>query len=154
MRLSPPASGALWREVLPGGLTIGDLHIPEGYDVGTGIYSIHHNPEYFPDPFEFMPQRWLAEEVGREAVNKANGAYSTFSIGPRNCVGKSLAMTEMTLAMASVITEYDFRRATGELGRVGEGSGQFLGQYQTIWAFTSLKDGPYIQFRKAERSVS
>ncbi|PVH95123.1 putative cytochrome P450 [Periconia macrospinosa] len=128
MRLSPPASGALWREVLPGGITIGDMYIPEGYDVGTGIYALHHNAEYFPEPFAFRPERWMPEEVGKEAVARASAANTTFSIGPRNCVGKSFAMIEMCMAMASVICEFDFRATKGKEGRVGEGSGAFEGQ--------------------------
>jgi cytochrome P450 len=138
----------MWREVLPGGLKIDNLHIPQGYDVGTGIYSIHHNSKYYPEPFKYTPERWIPEIAGKEAVENAKGAYSTFSIGPRNCVGKGLAMIEISLAVATVISDYDFRAAPGDLARVGEGNGAFKDEYQTFWAFTSIKDGPYIQFKK------
>jgi hypothetical protein len=62
-------------------------------------------------------------------------------------VGKALAMIEMTLAMAAVISHFDFRRADGAAGGLGEGKGSFDGQFQTFWAFTGFKDGPMIQFR-------
>ncbi|KAL4813665.1 cytochrome P450 [Aspergillus spinulosporus] len=153
LRLAPAVSGALWREVLPGGLKIrieGDtetLDIPAGYEVGTGIWTINHNERYSPQPFSFRPERWIPEESGEEAVRLAKAAFATFSIGPRNCVGKGLAMIEMTLAMAAVMSRFDFRRADGAAGEVGEGKGLFDGQFQTFWAFTSFKDGPMIQFR-------
>ncbi|KDN64424.1 hypothetical protein CSUB01_10421 [Colletotrichum sublineola] len=153
-RLSPPAAGAMWREVQDGGLQVDDLHIPAGYDVGTGIYSINHNSEYYPRPFTFWPERWIPEVVGEEAVSKAKSAYGTFSFGPRNCVGKGLAMIEISLAMAAVISELDFRRDDTGLGTIGEGRGVLKDEYQIFWAFTSIKDGPCIQFRRAQSIVS
>ncbi|KAI8294904.1 Cytochrome P450 monooxygenase apf7 [Colletotrichum sp. SAR 10_98] len=149
-RLSPPAAGAMWREVQDGGLQVGDLYIPAGYDIGTGIYSINHHKEYYPQPFKFWPERWIPDVVGEEAVSKAKSAYGTFSVGPRNCVGKGLAMIEISLAMAAVISEFDFRRDETGMGRVGEGNGDLKDEYQIFWAFTSMKDGPFVQFRRAE----
>ncbi|KAI0873978.1 putative cytochrome P450 [Hypoxylon argillaceum] len=152
LRLAPSASGAMWREVLPGGLQITsqDLYIPPGGEVGTGIYALNHNKDYFPDPLTFRPERWIPGEASEEEVAKAKAAFATFSFGPRNCVGKGLALIEISLALAAVIRKYDFRQADGDLGAVGEGKGIFKGQYNTKWAFTSLKDGPYIQFRTAK----
>ncbi|POR32440.1 Putative benzoate 4-monooxygenase cytochrome p450 [Tolypocladium paradoxum] len=149
LRLSPAASGAMWREVLPGGLNISgtDLHLPAGLEVGTGIWSLNHNAKYFPEPLAFRPERWIPAEAGEGAVAVAKSAFATFSIGPRNCVGKGLAMIEISLAMAAVISGYDFRRAESGLGDVGEGKGEFKGQFHTFWAFTSMKDGPYVQFK-------
>jgi cytochrome P450 len=149
LRLAPAASGAMWREALPGGLHIAsqDLYIPPGSEVGTGIFSLNHNKDYFPEPLTYRPERWIPGETSEDEVAKAKAAFATFSFGPRNCVGKGLAMIEISLAVAAVIRSYDFRRADSSLGTVGEGSGMLKGQYDTKWAFTSLKDGPYIQFK-------
>ncbi|EFY94096.2 Cytochrome P450 CYP548G4 [Metarhizium robertsii ARSEF 23] len=150
LRLAPSAGGAMWREALSGGLSIPgtDIHVPAGLEVATGIWSLNHNAEYFPEPFAYRPERWLPAETGDEAVSRAKSAFATFSHGPRNCVGKGLAMLEISLAMAAVISRYEFRAVEDEdLRRVGEGRGDLKGQYDTFWAFTSLKDGPYVQFR-------
>ncbi|KAL2850207.1 putative cytochrome P450 [Aspergillus pseudoustus] len=152
IRLSPAVSGAMWREVLPGGLSIPEhnLQIAAGCEVGTGIWSLNHSEKYYPDPFSFRPERWISEEAegGAEEVALAKAAFASFSVGPRNCVGKGLAMTEIMLGMAAVLVRFDFRRAETRLGDVGEEKqGRLKGQFKTIWAFTSLKDGPYIQFR-------
>lgn len=158
IRLSPPVSGAVWREVLPGGLTIPahNLKIPAGCEVGTGIWSLNHSAKYYPDPLAFRPERWITEEAigGSEEVALAKAAFASFSVGPRNCVGKGLAMTEIILGMAAVLVQYDFRRAETRLGDVGEeDSGLLKGQFKTFWASTSLKDGPYIQFRPVNGSA-
>lgn len=143
----------MWREVLSGGLHIptDDLLIPAGCEVGTGIYSLNHNKDYFPEPFAFRPERWIPSESGEQAVTKAKQAFATFSFGPRNCVGKGLAMIEISLAVAAVIRKYEFRLTETSLKQVGMGRGVFDGQYQTKWAFTSLKDGPYIEFKPVEK---
>jgi cytochrome P450 len=155
IRLSPAVSAAMWREVLPGGLTIPehDLQIPAGCEVGTGIWSLNHSAKYFSDPLTFRPERWITEEWsgGAEEVAVAKAAFASFSVGPRNCVGKGLAMTEIMLGMVAVLVRYDFRRAETRLGDVGEEqNGPLKGHFQTFWAFTSLKDGPYIQFRSVK----
>lgn len=141
----------MWRQVVPGGMHIADAHhdtnVPGGCEIGTGIFAIHHNQEHYPDPFKFWPERWLSDEVGEDNVAKAHAAFNAFSQGPRSCPGKSLAMTEISFALAAVMRSYDFRKVESRLGQIGEGKGKFAGQYQTFWAFTSLKDGPFIQFK-------
>lgn len=145
----------MWREALPGGLQINarsgtNIYVPQGLEVATGIWSLNHSAEYFPEPFAYRPERWIPREWPADAVASAKAAFATFSHGPRNCVGKGLAMVEISLAMAVVISGYDFRRAYSQLGHVGEGEGMLRDQYQTFWAFTSFKDGPFLQFKPVE----
>ena len=40
-------------------ITIGNLTIPEGAIVDIPIHFIHHNPEHWPDPYKFDPERYL-----------------------------------------------------------------------------------------------
>ncbi|PYH91554.1 putative cytochrome P450 [Aspergillus ellipticus CBS 707.79] len=142
MRLTPSVGGALWREVLPGGATIDGHLIPGGVEVGAGIYALHHDDAVFSQPTVFAPERWL------EKAEKAAGSFAPFSVGPRACVGKGLAVMEFTVALARVLWRFDLRAAAGQLGRVGEGTGDRRGEYETEWCFTSKKDGPFIQFRE------
>ncbi|EKG16119.1 Major facilitator superfamily [Macrophomina phaseolina MS6] len=118
LRMSPPAGGALWREVLPGGLAVGSVLLPEGVDVGVGIYSAHHNPEYFTSPFSYLPERWLeADDASTlESVERAKTAFYPFSLGPRSCVGKALAYHELTLALAHILYKFRFSRAREDAG--------------------------------------
>jgi len=155
MRLSPPVGGILPREVLPGGIEIDGVHVPEGIVVGTPHYTLHHNPAYFPAPFSFRPERWIAgssAEVTTESVSLAQSAFCPFSVGPRGCIGKGLAYAELMESLARVVFMYDMKLADGST--VGEGSldaewgRQRKEEYQLRDSFTSLKDGPYVQFRE------
>ncbi|RAR12621.1 cytochrome P450 [Stemphylium lycopersici] len=99
MRMTPPVAGALPRQILTGGLDIDGRHIPAGVDVGVPIYAIHHNPEYFPRPFDYLPERWLSDPAVNplhSSLPAAQSAFNPFSIGPRGCIGKGLALAPGT----------------------------------------------------------
>ncbi|KAH8588815.1 cytochrome P450 [Bisporella sp. PMI_857] len=158
MRLSPPVGGILPREVLAGGIDIDAMHIPEGVVVGTPHYALHHNPAYFPQPFEFTPERWIASsssQVTKENVELAQSAFCPFSVGPRGCIGKGLAYVELMTGLARVVFLYEMRKVAGITVREGSPDGEQgrrrMGEYQLKDSFTSMKDGPYVQFR--ERSA-
>lgn len=71
MRLASPTRGVSWHKVGPGGAAINGEHIPEGYEVAVDLWAIHHNPDYFPDPFVFNPDRFMPKSVEREpTLNK------------------------------------------------------------------------------------
>ncbi|GAP90740.1 putative cytochrome P450 family protein [Rosellinia necatrix] len=163
MRMSPSVGGIAPREVLPGGITIDGEPVPEGVVVGTPHYTIHHNAAYYPQPFTYAPERWI---VGAAAVSKMTGggviaerdvalaqsAFCPFSIGPRGCIGKGLAYIELMTTLARVLFLYDLRRAPGSDPAEGnpslEWGRQRPGEYQLIDQFTSLKDGPMVEFRR------
>ncbi|KAF4585910.1 Cytochrome P450 family protein [Ophiocordyceps camponoti-floridani] len=162
MRLSPSVGGILPREVLAGGITIEGQRLPAGTVVGTPHYAIHHNDDHFPTPFAYVPERWLAGETnpvtGRtttdEDVATAQAAFCPFSVGPRGCIGKGLAYVEMTTALARTLFLYDLRRAVGVddpgEGRVGREWGRHRPEeFQLRDTFTSAKNGPIVEFRKA-----
>ncbi|KAI8628149.1 cytochrome P450 [Xylariaceae sp. FL1651] len=113
LRLSPPVGGALWREVGPGGINIGDIYLPQGVDVGTGIYSLHHNDTYHKNPFQYIPERWIVGEgsTTQESVDLTRSAFIPFSSGPRGCIGKGFAYHEMTLTLARILHRFDFHRS-------------------------------------------
>ncbi|KAF2702911.1 cytochrome P450 [Pleomassaria siparia CBS 279.74] len=147
MRMSPPAGGALWREVEGEGAVIDGHFLPATSEVGTGIYAINHNRNLFPDPDDFDPDRWsCAGRADKEA-------FAPFSFGSRSCVGKSLSMVELSLLMAHVLWKYQFQLAEGDLKNVGSGS-PYLGpgrhrehEYQLYDHINAIKDGPYVVFR-------
>lgn len=58
LRLNPPAPSALPRIVPPEGATFGGHYLPGGSTVCTQAWSLHMNPEIFPDPERFNPSRW------------------------------------------------------------------------------------------------
>lgn len=155
MRMAPPIASALFREVEPGGALVDSRFLLTGCDIGTCIYSIHHNPTYYPNPFVFSPERWLIHDDGsnKESVALARSAFTPFSIGPRSCIGKSLALMELTSVLAHVLYRFDFRTAEGKEGTLGEGRlGAERGrhrveEFQLYDHLTAAKKGPLVQFR-------
>ena len=155
--MAPAVASAPWREVTSAGALIDGCQVPAGYDVGVGIYSIHHNETYFPQPFTFIPERWLVKSTAtdtRASVDRARSAFTPFSIGPRSCIGKGLAIAELMFIMASVLVTFDFRKPEGPENLLGEGSPDApygrhrKDEYQLIDHGICTKDGPMLQFRK------
>lgn len=149
LRMSPPVGGALWREIMSGGMTVDSLKLPAGIDVGVGIYSLHHNDMYHPDPFRYRPERWIAGEDGstKESVELARSAFVPFSSGQRGCVGKGFAYHEMTLVLAHILCRFNFSAIDGggeqdyAVRRAG-GQEEFLLRDH----ITSAKSGPVLRF--------
>ncbi|KAJ1713307.1 cytochrome P450 [Aspergillus flavus] len=156
LRMSPPVGSSMWREVGPGGTSIDGEFIPCGYGVGTGIYSIHHNPKYFPRPHDFIPERWLSEKDGficKEQADIPFAAYILFSAGTRACLGRHLAITELLTTIAALVLLYDFRISHTENGELGCGHALGRhgrtnpGEFQLYHRVTSGKEGPILQLR-------
>lgn len=152
LRMSPPASSSLWRRVV-NDVKIDGISIPKGYDVGTCIYAIHHNTEYFPDPFTYRPARWLSDSGRIEdkvtGPELAHSAFNPFSIGPRGCIGKTLAITELLLVMATIFSRFEF---TADGAKVGGGAAGAEDGRHRAWEYqlydhvTAAKNGPMIRF--------
>ncbi|KAL4883331.1 cytochrome P450 [Aspergillus karnatakaensis] len=156
LRLAPAVASAPWREVIaPEGHVVDGCYIPSGYDVGLGIYSIHHNDKYFEEPFKFKPERWLSGDKN-ESTERARSAFNPFSVGPRSCIGKALAMAEIMFIVARVLVAFDFKRADGIEGELGGGksNGKYgrhrVDEFQMIDHVICGKEGPMLQFRRRE----
>ncbi|KAK8052688.1 putative cytochrome P450 67 [Apiospora saccharicola] len=159
MRMSPGVPGLLPREVLAPGVEIDGHVFPPGVDLGVSHYAIHHNEDLYPDSFVYKPQRWLAEpgegETRDEAERRvalAHSGFCPFSIGPRGCVGKGMAMKELMVTIARVVWLYDMRLAPGEENRGCGGPGKGYGrhrasEFQLTDMFVSKTDGPLVEFR-------
>lgn len=164
MRLSPSVGGITPREVLAGGATIDGVFVPEGVVVGVPHYAIHHNAAYYPDPFSFVPERWIAGSklpsfgglVGETDTAAAQSAFCPFSVGPRGCIGKGLAYVEMSTTLARMLWLYDLRKAKNvadpaEGGKAGaEWGRERRDEMQLVDTFTSLKEGVMVDFKRRD----
>ncbi|KAI1387218.1 cytochrome P450 [Hypoxylon trugodes] len=151
LRLSPPLAGALWRELPVSDketepLIVDGHVIPPGTQIGVSTYTLHHNEDYFPDPFAFQPERWLALEDETER-KQAHNAFAAFSLGSRGCAGKAMAYLESSLVVAKTLWYFDFESAPGSLGKVGTTpNATGADEFQLLNVFTSSHDGPNLIF--------
>ncbi|KAI1084850.1 cytochrome P450 [Whalleya microplaca] len=153
LRMSSPVSGTLWRELdkdeeAKGPFIVDGYVIPPGTQVGVNIYSIHHNEEYFSEPFAFRPERWLVDD---DELRKMHSAFMAFSAGARGCAGKSMAYLESSLVAAKTLWYFDFEMVPGDMTgarapnrRVGK---ERRNEYQLRDVFTAAHDGPNLVFR-------
>lgn len=103
MRLCPPTA-ALGRMVMR------DIAI-DGYRVQAGtlalvsVIALHHDPDLWPDPLAFNPDRFASAE----SAARRRWDYLPFGAGPRRCLGDHFAMQEATVALASILRHVEIR---------------------------------------------
>ncbi|TQS34141.1 hypothetical protein Golomagni_05488 [Golovinomyces magnicellulatus] len=110
-RLHSTSSIGLPRVVPPGpGVTICSHHFPSGTVLSVPSFTIHHSPEIWgEDVEEFIPERW------ERLTPRQKSGFNPFSYGPRGCIGRNLAMMEITLIFATMINRWDFKLYTEKL---------------------------------------
>ncbi len=108
LRLSMANPSRLPRVVPPGGWMFKETHFPGGTEISCTPYSLHLNPEVFPEPNTFKPERWLepSEEMTRDAI--------PFGLGSRQCIARNLATVELFCAVARIV-EADILRGAKTL---------------------------------------
>lgn len=103
MRLYPPL-WALSRKSTED-CDLGGFHVPAGTVVGVSQYVMQRDERYWDEPEEFRPERWL--QLASEADRNRLTSFP-FGAGPRVCIGKSMAMTEGMIILATLALRWRF----------------------------------------------
>ncbi|KAK6540269.1 hypothetical protein TWF694_009082 [Orbilia ellipsospora] len=150
LRMAAPVGGILWRETTTDYIIEG-VKLPKGTDVGAPIYAVHHNSDNFTNPHVFNPDRWDESIVGQESVSLAKSAWFPFQLGSRGCIGRPLAMMELTLTLARIAYDFElkFDERKGSLGQTTIVDGNL--EFETIDQLTAETDGPYLRFKRSEK---
>ncbi|KAH7141326.1 trichodiene oxygenase [Dactylonectria estremocensis] len=104
LRLSFGPLGPLPRISPNQNLQYGNYSIPAGTPVSQSTYFVHTDPNIFPEPFEFEPERWI--KAAESGVNLQKYLVS-FSKGSRQCIGLQMAYAEMFLTLAKLAVVVD-----------------------------------------------
>jgi len=84
-----------------------DSHpLPKGTWIVMSPYVTHRIPEVFPDPYKFLPERWLS-------IHPSAYEFMPFSAGPRYCIGTSLGMMQLKIALSILLQRYSFSLRPG-----------------------------------------
>ena len=125
-------SGAV-RDGVPGRFLIdrhGTKYPTEGIHISIMHAAIHDNARIYPRAREFLPERWLVQPDN--ALHPPNGAWRVFEVGPRNCIGQTLALLELRLTLVMTVRtfsivpayeEWDALKPKGLLQGLLEGAG-------------------------------
>jgi cytochrome P450 len=105
MRLYPPAYVLSRESIEP--VEIGGFQLARGVQVHLPLIPVQRDQRWFDRPNEFVPQRFFDD--GEKHF--ARGAYFPFGAGPRACVGRSFALFEGTLVLATILQQFHLRRS-------------------------------------------
>ncbi|CAF4962843.1 unnamed protein product [Rotaria magnacalcarata] len=120
MRLLPPVTAVI-REIqedfvysklnitgiVLSSLVIDGQIIRKGTTMYIFIYGVHHDPNVFPQPGRFDPNRFYESiEVDEE---RSPYAFVSFSAGSRNCIGQRFAQLEEKTILSTLLRRYTFR---------------------------------------------
>jgi len=83
------------------GRTIGGDYFPAGVGISNNSYATARDPNVFPNPSEYEPDRWNNTSAEMRLMARP------FSIGPRNCIGRHLALMEVYVTVARVFQLFD-----------------------------------------------
>ncbi|GBM53398.1 Cytochrome P450 3A28 [Araneus ventricosus] len=103
LRYYPPVTGFVSR-LCSEDHQVGSVTIPKGATVLAPVWDIHHDPELWPDPWKFDPERFSPEN--KKNINST--AYMPFGIGKRNCIGARFAQLEAKLAIFRLVKQFKF----------------------------------------------
>lgn len=81
-----------------------DVVIEKGVQVFVPTLGIHHDPDIYPDPEKFDPERFSSEAI----CSRHPCAFLGFGAGPRNCIGLRFAMMEMKIVVCYLLMKFNF----------------------------------------------
>ncbi|HIK05289.1 MAG TPA: cytochrome P450 [Trichormus sp. M33_DOE_039] len=94
-----PVLPAIFPRITKSSMNIGGYQFPPDTALLPSIYLLHYREDLYPNPRQFHPQRFLERQY-------SPWEYIPFGGGSRRCLGYALALLEMKLVLATVLSNY------------------------------------------------
>ncbi|XP_070493743.1 probable cytochrome P450 6a14 [Chironomus tepperi] len=107
LRMYPPGAIAIREASRDFKVPNTDLIIPKSSMVFIPIYSIQRDPDIYPDPEKFDPERFTEENVAKRHPM----AHIPFCYGPRNCIGYRYGLMQIKIALIQLLINFEFTRS-------------------------------------------
>lgn len=131
LRMCSPGPGIFWRQS-DRDVVVDGVKVPAGTEFGVCIHALHHNPDVFPNPESFEPDRFMS--------SKNHQGFIPFLTGFRSCPAQTVAYRMMCLPIARLIWEFDL-----EYVRQGPSCEDKDGHFKQIDVFGSRVNGPLVR---------
>ncbi|KAK2147276.1 hypothetical protein LSH36_561g00012 [Paralvinella palmiformis] len=85
--------------------TIGKYELPKGTGVLINFWALHHDPDFWENPSEFRPERFL-QDNGELAPRP--DSFLPFSAGKRVCLGENMAKSMLMIILPTLFQQLKF----------------------------------------------
>jgi cytochrome P450 family 135 len=102
LRIRPPLPQIILREVMKP-IEIGGVRYEPGMVLWPSAHLLHHDPDLYPEPHAFRPERWLD-------TKPTAYTWIPFGGGRIRCLGADVALVEMKAVIRGVLTRYELHR--------------------------------------------
>jgi cytochrome P450 len=85
-------------------ITIGGFEYPAGVSLLASAFLVHHDPEIYPEPNAFRPERFVGNSPGTYT-------WIPFGGGRRRCLGASFALQEMRIVLRATLERFELSPA-------------------------------------------
>ncbi|XP_025074593.1 cytochrome P450 6k1-like [Pogonomyrmex barbatus] len=80
-----------------------DLVLEKGTPIYIPMLGLHYDPEYFPDPYKFDPERFNEQNKH----NRPSCVYLPFGEGPHACIGTRFGLILIKLTLIKILSKYE-----------------------------------------------
>ena len=90
--------------------SVAGYNIPKGVNVFVNVWAINHDPDFWDDPYDYKPERFLnAEGELLPPEHPRRRRVMTFGGGPRSCIGEAFARKHLFLFITSLCRRFNLR---------------------------------------------